>query len=341
MTAIWKQFLLGTALAAGTVAFAGTVSAQQAELIVSGFGGAYDETVMESAKSFEAEHNVKVTVVPSAGADNLAKVRNKEIDIMISDPVFALRLEAENVFAKLDPALIPNLEHLYPQAVYSDYTIAANLGAYVIAYSPDRLAEAPTSWFDLEKPEHAGRVALRNFRPENIDLITMFAKQAGGDERNPDAGFAQMAKIAENVHTWVNTHAEMLQLYRNGEVDLGTWTDGRIAWAKNEENVNVAAAIPKEGFFPLSSTMSIVAGRPNVELAQKFINHLLNADAGIRMADRLGYFPTNSTIELPAEIEARLVLNKDNIDELQTSDWKYIVTVYDEWQRRWEQEVVR
>ena len=59
------------------------------------------------------------------------------------------------------------------------------------------------------------------------------------------------------------------------------------------------------------------------------------------MADRLGYFPTNSTIELPKEIEAKLVLNKDNIDELKTSDWKYIVTVYDERQRRWQQEVVQ
>jgi putative spermidine/putrescine transport system substrate-binding protein len=341
MTAIWKHLLLGTAVAVGGATLAGAALAQQAELIVSGFGGAYDETVVESAKSFEAEHNVKITVVPSAGADNLAKVRNKEIDIMISDPIFALRLEAENAFEKIDPALVPNLAHLYPQGVFSEYTIAANLGAYVLAYSPERLPQAPASWYDLEKPEFAGRVALRNFRPENIDLITMFAKQAGGDERNPDAGFEQMAKIAKNVRVWVNTHAEMLQLYRNGEVDLGTWTDGRIAWAKNEEGVNVAPAVPKEGFFPLTSTMNIVAGRPNVELAQKFVNHLLAADAGIRMADRLGYFPTNKTIELPKEIEAKLVLNKDNIDELKTSDWKYIVTVYDEWQRRWEQEVVQ
>lgn len=341
MTGIWKQFLFGTAVAAGTFAFSIAASAQQKELIVSGFGGAYDETVKESAKSFEAENNVKVTVVPSAGADNLAKVRNKEIDIMISDPLFALRLESENVFAKLDPKLVPNLQHVIKQAVYSEYTVAANLGAYIIAYSPDRVKQAPTSWYDLAKPEFAGRVELRNFRPENIDLITMFAKRAGGDERRPDAGFAEMAKIAKNVHSWTSTHAEILQLFRNGEVDIGSWTDGRVAWAKNEEKVNVAAAIPKEGFFPLSSTMNVVAGRPNTELAQKLLNHLLGADAGVRMATRLGYFPTNSTVQLPAEVSARLVLNKDNIDQLQTSDWKYIVSVYADWQRRWEKEVVR
>lgn len=339
MNVILKRGLLGTVLAAASMIWTGAATAQT-ELILTGFGGAYDQTVMESAKSFEEEHNVKVTVIPSGGADNLARVRNKEIDIMIADPVFALRLEAEDAFEKIDPELVPNLKHLYPQAIYSDYTISANLGAYVIAYNPDAI-EAPTSWYDLAKPEFAGRLALRGFRPENIDMIVMFAKLAGGDERNPDAGFEQMAKLAENVHVWVTSHAEMLQLYRNNEIDVSTWTDGRIAWAKNEEGVNVAGAIPKEGFFPLSSTMNIVKGRPNTELAQKFVNHLLSEESGLRMARNLGYFPTNSTIKLPDDVKAKLLLNEDNIGQLQTSDWKYIVTVYDEWARRWEQEVVR
>lgn len=339
MKAFSKSLLLGAAFVSA-LTLSGPAGAQQVEIVVSGFGGAYDEAMAESAKSFEAANNVKVTIIPAAGADNLARVRNKEIDLMVSDPVFALRLEAEDAFEKLDPALIPNLANLYPQGVYSEYTIAANLGAYIIAYNPDKV-EAPTSWFDLAKPEFQGQVALRNFRPENIDLIVMFSKLAGGDERNPDAGFAQMAEIGKNVNVWVTSHAEMLELYRNGTVVMGTWTDGRVAWAKNEEGANVASSIPKEGFFPLSSTLSIVKGRPNVEMTQRFVNHLLSEESGVRMADRLGYFPTNKTIVLPAEIQSRLLLNADNIDELQTADWKYIVTVYDEWESRWQREVVR
>jgi len=337
--------LMTTRLLAGGVLLAGlalSLPAQaQTELVVSGFGGAYDEAMAASVKSFEEANNVKVTILPAAGADNLARVRNKEIDIMVSDPIFALRLEAEDAFEKLDPVLVPNLQYLYPQAVYSDYTVSANFGAYVIAYSPDRISTPPTSWYDLAKPEYEGKVALRGFRPENIELIVLFSKLAGGDERHPDAGFAEMAKIARNVNVWVTSHGEMLDLYRNGQVDLGTWTDGRIGWAKNVENVNVAAAVPTEGFFPLSSTLSIVKGRPNIELSQKLVNHLLSPESGINMATRLGYFPTNSQVELPADVQAKLVLNKDNIGALRTSDWKYIVTVYDEWQSRWEKEVVQ
>lgn len=326
-------------LASVALAFSAPVQAQQAELILSGFGGAYNEALTEIVKSFEAENNVKVTVIPGSGADNIARVRNKEIDIIVSDPIFALRMEAEGAFVNFDPALIPNLEHLHPKAVFSDAVIAENFGAYVIAYDPAKVAP-PESWYDLAKPEYKDLVSLRGFRPENIELITLFAKLAGGDERNPDAGFAEMAKIASNIAVWVNSHPDHLELYRNGQIAMSMWTDGRIAWAK-EEGVGIEAAIPREGFFPLVSTLSIIGGRPNGELAQKLVNHLLSEEAGIVMADQLGYFPTNMQTELPPEVQAKTLLTKENVDDLQIADWQYLVTVYDDWQMRWEREIQR
>ncbi|CAH1662370.1 ABC transporter substrate-binding protein [Hyphomicrobiales bacterium] len=314
--------------------------AQQKELILSGFGGAYDEAMKISVKSFEEENGVKVTIVAGSGANNIARVRNKEVDVIVSDPIFALRMEAEKAFAPLDPNLVPNLKTLYPNAVYSDAVIAANFGAYVIAYNPAEV-KAPESWYDLAKPEYKGRIALRGFRPENIDLITLFAKRAGGSERNPDAGFAELAKIAKNIDVWVDAHANHLELYRNDQISMSVWTDGRIAWARDTEGLKIQGAIPKEGFFPLSSTLSVVAGRPNGELAQKLVNHLLSPASGLNMATRLGYFPTNREAKLPPEIQAKIMITPDNVKDLQSADWKYIVSVYDKWQQRWEREVQR
>lgn len=341
MKRMMNKGLLGGLLFAGLAMAAGGAQAQQTELILSGFGGAYDEAMTESVKSFEAENNVKVTIVPGSGANNIARVRNKEIDVIVSDPVFALRMEAEGAFANFDPALVTNLATLHPKAIFSDAVIAANFGAYVLAYNPDVISPPPESWYDLSKPEYQGRISLRGFRPENIELMVLFAKLAGGDERNLEAGWAEMAKIAQNIDVWIAGHAEHLELYRNDEISMSMWTDGRIAWARDEEGANVQASIPKEGFFPLVSTLSIVAGRPNEELAQKLVNHLLSPDSGIRMADQLGYFPTNTATVLPAEIQARLLLTPENVNDLQIADWKYIVTIYDEMQTRWEREIQR
>ncbi|WP_412065960.1 ABC transporter substrate-binding protein [Rhizobium sp. SYY.PMSO] len=336
-----RRTMLTSLVFAASVAWGTVANAEQKELILSGFGGAYDEAMADSIKSFEKDNDVKVTIVAGSGANNIPRVRNKEIDVIISDPVFALRMEAEKAFVPLDPALVPNLKLLYPKAIYSDSVVAANFGAYVLAYNPAEVKTPPQSWHDLARPEYQGRVALRGFRPENIDLITLFAKEAGGSERNPDAGFAEMAKIAKNVDVWVDSHANHLELYRNDQISMSMWTDGRIAWARDSEKVQVQGVIPKEGFFALSSTVSVVAGRPNTELAEKLANVLLSPEAGVIMAQKLGYFPTNKGARLPADVQAKMMITPENVNSLQSADWKYIVSVYDQWQQRWEREIQR
>lgn len=336
----FRKAITGSVMMVAACALSSIALAQQKELILSGFGGAYDEAMAASVKSFERENGVKVTIVAGSGANNIARVRNKEVDVIVSDPVFALRMEAEKAFAPLDPNLAPNLKNLYPKAIYSDAVVAANFGAYVIAYNPAEV-KAPQSWHDLAKPEYKGRIALRGFRPENIDLITLFAKEAGGDERHPDAGFAEMAKIAQNIDVWVDAHASHLELYRNGQISMSMWTDGRIAWARDSEGTKIQGAIPKEGFFALSSTLSVVAGRPNADLAQKLVNTLLSPEAGVIMAQKLGYFPTNKEARLPPEVQAKMMITPENVNNLQSADWKYIVSVYDKWQQRWEREIQR
>ncbi|AQS65520.1 MULTISPECIES: ABC transporter substrate-binding protein [Rhizobium/Agrobacterium group] len=332
--------IVGGAMLVAACALSSGAQAQQKELIVSGFGGAYDEAMAASVKSFEQENDVKVTIVAGSGANNIARVRNKEVDVIVSDPVFALRMEAEKAFAPLDPKLVTNLKDIHPNAIYSDAVVAANFGAYVLAYNPAEV-KPPQSWHDLAKPEYKGRIALRGFRPENIDLITLFAKEAGGDERHPDAGFAEMAKIAQNIDVWVDSHANHLELYRNDQISMSMWTDGRIGWARDTEGVKIQGVIPKEGFFPLASTLSVVAGRPNTELAEKLVNHLLSPASGLNMATRLGYFPTNREAKLPQEVQAKIMITPDNVKDLKSADWKYIVSVYDQWQQRWEREIQR
>jgi spermidine/putrescine-binding protein len=341
MIATSRRTLLAGLAALSSGGFATRAFAQQAELVLSGFGGAYDEAMAESLKSFEQQHRVKVRIVPGSGANNIARVRNKEIDVIVSDPVFALRMEAERSFAKLDSRLVPNLAALYPKAILSEAVAAANFGGYVLAFNQSKISPPPSSWYDLAKPEYRGRISLRGFRPENIELMVLFAKLAGGDERNLEAGWAQMAKIAKNIDVWITGHAEHLELYRNDQISMSMWTDGRIAWAREQEGVNVQASIPKEGFFPIVSTVSAVAGRPNAELAQKLVNHLLSPEAGIRMAEKLGYFPSNTAAVLPAEVQEKILLNPNNIGSLKIADWKYLVTVYDKMQVRWEKEIQR
>lgn len=332
------SWLLG-GLASVALLLGAAAQAEEAELVVGSFGGAYDEFLAEATKTFETENNVKVTLLPGGASVSIPRARNGEIDAIIIGKTDLMRMQLEGLLAPLDPELVPNLATLYPQAEISKYGVVANFGAYALAYNTDHITEPPTSWADLADPKYAGRVSLRPFTVESVDLIVMLAKAQGGDERHPDAGFAKMAEIAKNVRTWEGKHPGILELFRNDEIDLAVWSDGRIAWAA-AEGAPVAGTIPKEGFSPLASSIGVVAGTDQMELAQKYMNFLLGEEASVALARNLHYFPTNKTVVLPEGTDTGFV-TKDTVDDIVNNDWAYLVTVYDQWEERFNKEVVR
>lgn len=309
------------------------------EIVVLSFGGAYDEVLKAGAADFEKETGIRVSIVPHSGADALVKARNKEADVVFTDPIWGFRGEGEDLWEKLDTSKVPNLNDLHKVARLSDYSVVHDFGAYGLAYNPDQVQPAPTSWTDMWNPAYKGHVTMRGFTPDSIQLLVQMAKLNGGDERNIDPGFAKMAELSQNVGAYYGTHPAALESFRSGQATLGVWSDARTSWAK-EQGANVAFATPKEGAFPLSSVMTVVKGRPNTEAALKYLNFELGAQQQVRMAEQVGYFPANSKATLTPEVQKKMSLTAENIDSVQTVDWKYIVTVLDQWQARWEKEVL-
>jgi putative spermidine/putrescine transport system substrate-binding protein len=314
----------------------GGSAANKDEIVVLGYGGAYDEVLKKNAADFEKETGIHVTIVPHSGSDALVKARAKEADVVFTDPIWAFRGESEGLWEKLDGS---NLNDLYKVARLSDYSVIHDFGAYGIAYNPDTVQPAPTSWNDLWNPKFKGHVILRSFTPDSIELLVLMAKLNGGSERDIDPGFAKMSQLGRNVNSWFGTHPQALELYRSGEATIGVWNDARTAWAKTQ-GANVKFVVPKEGAFTLMSVMTVVKGRPNTADALKYVNFELGQQAQERMAQEVGYFPANSTVKLAPEVQQKMALNPKNIESVQMADWKYIVTVLDQWQTRWEKEVL-
>src|SRR5690606_33933343 len=116
-----------------------------------------------------------------------------QVDVIHADMAWAFRGEAQNAFEKLDPEIVTNLSALYPKARFSEYGVITNFGQYGIAYNPEEVNPAPTSWNDLWKPEYQGAVTTAGFDAANIELLVLMAKLNGGSEDNIDPGFAKMA----------------------------------------------------------------------------------------------------------------------------------------------------
>ena len=325
----------------GTTSDNSQTSEEPRELRVLSWGGAYDEALAKNIPAFEKEYNCKVTFVNASGADTLVKINNNECDIIITDPIYSMRGERNGLFAEINETNVPNLANIYDIAQMDDYTVIHDVGAYGIAYNPDKVGEVPDSWNDLWEPQYKGKVIIRGFRADSLELMVWKAKQDGGDERNIDPGFKAMGELAQNLNCFVSDHAEAVTLFQTGDVALGVWTDGRVAWAR-EQDTPVEFSLPKEGGFCMITTMNIVKNSPNIDLAYAYVNMELGVDAQVNMGTDLGYFPMNKQAYagLASDVSANMAFTPDTIEQAQMADWAYIETVYDEWSERWEKEVV-
>jgi putative spermidine/putrescine transport system substrate-binding protein len=313
-------------------------SAAPERLVVATYGGEYEETLKANAPEFEAKNNVKIEFVPVSSSDVLAKVRaGEDFDVVHLDPIWSLRGEAEGLFAPLSSE-VTHAGDLYDIGTLSKFTVIPNVGAYGIAYNPDLVKPAPDSWLDLFAPAYKGKIAMRGFRPDSIELMVLMAKLNGGDERNIDPGFRKMAELGKNVHSYWNKHPEVLELFRRKEIAMSVWTDGRVAWA-NKEGVPVKFVLPKEGSFPLVSTVNVIKGSKQEDVANRYVNFLLSPKEGETMAEKMGYFPTNKKSQIKPEVLKLLAYTPENIDDVVMADWSHIVTQMDNWQERWDREV--
>ncbi len=313
------------------------------ELRVLAFGGAYTDVLKKNLEdtNFEKEYNCKVTFVSAEGADTLVKMNNKEVDVIFTDPLYSMRAERMGLAAKIVKDKVPNISKCYDIACISDYTVLHDVGAYGIAYNPALVSEPPKSWKILWDKKYARKVVIRGFRADTIELMVWAAKQRGGDERHIDPGFETMAELAKNVYAFAQSHPEILSLFQSGDVALGIWTDGRVAWAQ-EKGVPIKFSLPEEGGFLLMTSMNIVKDCTNIDLAYAYVNMELGVDAQVNIGEDLGYFPMNKDAypKLSDNVRAKMAFTPSNIENAQRADWRYIESVYDEWAERWEIEVV-
>lgn len=327
-----------TLLAAAAISLVATLSAQAQtkELVVAAFGGAYTDALKKNIATFEKENGVKVTFIPASGADGLAKAMAKEVDVIHADMAWAYRGEAQGAFDRLDPAIVTNLDKLYPKARFSEFGVITNFGQYGIAYNPKDISPPPASWLDLWNPKYDGAVTTAGFDAANIELLVLMAKLNGGSEDNIDPGFAKMAELGKHITVFYSQHPQLLDLFRNEEVVIARWLRGRVDWA-NTQGVALKFAVPKEGAIGLVSTVHVVKGRPNRELAMKFVNYLLSEVSQKTYATDLGYTPSRAGLDLKG---VDVPYGTDVVNSLLIADWKKIVPQMDGWKERWEKQVV-
>lgn len=209
--------------------------------------------------------------------------------------------------------------------------------AYVIGYNPEKVKTPISSWNDLWRPEFAGKMFFASpFHSAMPELVVLAAELAGGSMKDVDPGFKKLAELrpAKVGFTWTDWAA----LYQSDDIIVATEFDCYLDVMKNQ-NYPIKYVVPKEKGIAIIDGVGIVTGRPNLELAEFFLNTILDPKVQAGLSQDLYQGPINAKTNLPADVKAKCNCGA-NIADLRFFDPAPFVALRPLWSERMNTEVV-
>src|SRR5262245_9491358 len=344
-----RSMLRGLSLAACVIP--SLALAQTRELVVAAWGDPYEAAWRRSLiPEFEKQNNAKVVWVQGFSSQTLAKVRaqkdNPQIDVaMMDDGPFRLAALG-GLVEKLDRSKIPNVKELYDIAFEKgDFGIAFALTGSGLYYSPKVFEKnkwaPPTSWLDLFRPEFKGKVLVHNIANANgINILLALNKIGGGDESDVERGFAKMKELVPSVVSF-DRFGEAPTLIQQEAVVIGTWNIDRVSNFRSTTGSDLQFVFPKEGAWGWKEVVGIVKGRPNQELAYKWIDLILSKQQQELNAEYVGFGPVSKMAQPKPEVARTVIYGDEYITKLNIPNWDVVNEKRPEWTERWNKEIER
>ena len=262
---------------------------------------------------FEKEFNCRVNYsIFSSNEDMYIKQKANSYDVMIPSDYMIERLLKEKRLQAIDKTVVTNL------SVLTD-------GVLNMAYDPDNTYSVPYLWqtvgivYDKTKvdpakveekgwdifldPELEGHVYMYDSERDAF----MVAFKALGYSMNTEseeeiqAAFEWLRNMDKAVHPSYVTD-EVIDSMCNGEKWLALVYSGDAAYILSE-NEDMAYCAPGQGTNVAVDAMVIPADAANPELANKFINFILDYGNAVRISEEVGYASSNAQVleELSSE----------------------------------------
>lgn len=314
-------------------------SSDTQEIVVTSFGGKYDEVFTKYvAKPFEEKNpGVKVKLAPYTGIAKLSQGGGSSIDIVQLDDFDIIDAANKGLLAPLDKKDFSTWDKLYPQAFLNNkdnkvFGLTNVFGAWGIAYNPEK-TKKPTSWNDLWRSDVKGKVAMMS---QWIPDILMTQKATNATMENMEPVWNAYQDITPSIAQYYNSFSAPEALFKSNQVVMASWFDGR-ALALKKAGTPIDFVLPKEGGILIRSGMSVLKNSKKQDLAKKLIDFAMSPAAQQGFAKELYYGPTNTTVKLDAALAKDVVYGKDKLDALTTPEWNKIFTKREEWLLKWQE----
>jgi spermidine/putrescine transport system substrate-binding protein len=311
--------LIAAAAAAVAIGLAAAPASAQGKIVISNWDGYMPPDLLAN---FTKETGIEAELTLHATNDEImgkvTAVGGKGYDVLFVSSPFVEALSQLKLLAELDPAKIPNLANLYPEARNLAYDPGNKLsapyawGTTGLCYNSTVVTAAPTSWMDLLKPSDKLK---RRVTMLSTDRWLM---AAGLKALGYSVNSTNPAEIAKARDLLISAKKDMLayddttfyQKLLSGDADLVQAWDGWCNYGI-AENDKIKFVVPKEGSDMWVDTMVVMAASENKDGAYAFINYVLRPEVHRWVAENILYKVPNE--KAMAELDKSLYAKYPNL----------------------------
>src|SRR4030088_3610056 len=286
-------------------------------------------------KAFEERQHCKVSASYMGSSDELvAKLRGGSAgnyDVISPSSDVATSIASAGLSSPLDLSKIPSYSQLSPQLT-SLPLVRVNSQVYGVPFmwGPDPLiydtsvfATPPDSWNVLWDPKYRGKISVW----DDLSTVYMAAQVLGYDKPDPsrlynlsdeqlEAVKKKLLELKPNVRKMWSTGGELTNLFQNHEVVAA------MGWPLMTNQLRKSGypageTIPQENTTGWIDHLMIKSASENKELAQKFLEFMIQAQTQKKVADVTGYTPANPQAAQLMSEDQRKSLHLDDVDNYQ------------------------
>ena len=284
---------------------------------------------------FEEQHHCKISASYMGSSDELvAKLRGGSAgnyDVISPSSDVATSIASAGLAVPLEISQIPSYSQLSPQLTSLPlvrvkgqvYGVPFMWGPDPLIYDSTAFPKPPESWTILWDPRYRGKISVW----DDLSTVYMTAQILGFDKPDPsqlynltdeqlEAVKKKLLELKPNIRKMWSTGGELTNLFQNHEIVAA------MGWPLmtnqlRKINFPVGETIPKENTTGWIDHLMITSGSENKELAQKFLEYMVEAQTQKKVTDVTGYTPANpqaAQYMTPDEIKN---LHLDDVDNYQ------------------------
>jgi spermidine/putrescine-binding protein len=282
---------------------------------------------------FEQSHHCKVVAAYMGSSDELvAKLRGgsaSNYDVISPSSDVATSIVRAGLAAPLDLSKIPTYPQLSARlrdsplvkANGQTYGVPFVWGPNPLLYDTTAFGQPPDSWGILWDPKYKGKISLW----DELSSMYMAAQVLGYDKPDPsqlynltDAQLAAVKKklieLKPNIRKYWSTGGELTNLFQNHEV-IAAMGWPLMTNELRKLNFPIGETIPKENTTGWVDHLMITAASPRTDLAQQFLEYMVEAQTQKLVTDVTHYTPANPATSQLLTPEERKTLHLDDPDE--------------------------